>query len=215
MGVQGHRGTPTHRVRRWQKRGAWPYKLLPYIEQGNLYNNWNFTSPIKTFMDPARGGTGLAADPYNPSGGWDGIWKAGPVTDYAANALVFGSAMNTKVANTEPPWNSGNPNDWPRFGYRIETLTDGSSNTIFLGIKAMNTGVYNNRGAGNFTLSNGTTRSKDDAPITAAGIWTGGFSLMRGNGPDTYFGFSSHPRWRGSDFGGLQQLFPWLKVHAQ
>src|SRR5262245_28568262 len=37
---------------------AWPYKILPYIEQGNLYNTWNYTSPIKTFLDPSRAGGG-------------------------------------------------------------------------------------------------------------------------------------------------------------
>ena len=39
---------------------SWAYKLLPFIEQGNLYNNWNYTTPIKTFLDPGRGGTGLS-----------------------------------------------------------------------------------------------------------------------------------------------------------
>ena len=43
---------------------TWAYKILPFIEQGNLYTNWNYTTPIKTYMDPARGGTGLTASTW-------------------------------------------------------------------------------------------------------------------------------------------------------
>ena len=46
---------------------SWVYKILPYVEQDNFYNNFNFTTPMKTFMDPSRGGTGLAAEAFNPS----------------------------------------------------------------------------------------------------------------------------------------------------
>jgi type II secretory pathway pseudopilin PulG len=112
---------------------SWAYKLLPFIEQGNLYNSWNFTTPVKTYLDPSRGGTGLATDPYNPSGGWNGIWRAGPVTDYSANGLVIGSAMNTTAPGNPGPWNSGNPKDWRKFNRRIEAISDGSSSTVLVG----------------------------------------------------------------------------------
>ena len=36
---------------------SWAYKILPYLEQQNLYTNWNYTTPIKVYMDPGRGGT--------------------------------------------------------------------------------------------------------------------------------------------------------------
>jgi len=162
---------------------SWAYKILPYIEQGNLYNNWSFTTPIKTFQDPARGGTGLAADPYDPAGGWDGIRKAGPVSDYAANVMVIGTGMNTDPTYNPGAWN-GSPSAWNKFGRRIEGITDGSSNTILVGTKALATQVYNSRGAGQFTMSNGAMRDKGDDPITEAGIWNG-FGLVRGHCPDT------------------------------
>jgi prepilin-type N-terminal cleavage/methylation domain-containing protein len=38
---------------------TWAYKILPYLEESNLYNNYSFTTPIKMFMDPGRGGNGL------------------------------------------------------------------------------------------------------------------------------------------------------------
>jgi prepilin-type N-terminal cleavage/methylation domain-containing protein len=107
---------------------SWAYKILPYIEQGNLYNNWSFTTPVKTFLEPGRGGNGLAADQYNASGGWDGLWKAGPVSDYAANAMVLGTGMNTTPNGggyNPGPWNSGNPAQWTKFNRRIETISDG------------------------------------------------------------------------------------------
>ena len=46
------------------KCATWCVKILPFIEQGNLISSeysWNFTTPIKTFMDPGRGGTGLSS----------------------------------------------------------------------------------------------------------------------------------------------------------
>jgi len=171
---------------------SWAYKILPFIEQANLYNNWNFTTPIKTFMDPSRPGNGLA------TGQWDGgndetIYIAGPVTDYAANAMVFGSAMNTSGPPSSPSWDPNwldSPTTWHPFGRTIQTITDGSSNTILLGIKAMATQVYTQRGQGSFTPSNnGSPISTFDDPITSAGQgdpgWDGDMGLMRGNGPDT------------------------------
>jgi hypothetical protein len=47
----------------------------------------------------------------------------------------------------------------------------------------MATQVYNNRGAGDFTMSNGALRAKNDDPITEAGPSTMG--IMRALGPDT------------------------------
>jgi prepilin-type N-terminal cleavage/methylation domain-containing protein len=170
---------------------SWAYKILPYIEQGNLYNTWNFTTPIKTFMDPSRGGTGLSSIPYDPAGGWNSIRQAGPVTDYAANAMVMGTGMNTAGPDNYGPWNSNNPNSWNRFRRKIENISDGSSNTIVLGIKAMATQVYNDRGPGQFVMSNGTKRDKGDDPITEAGVWNQ-FGTMRGHGPDTV-AWMAHP----------------------
>jgi prepilin-type N-terminal cleavage/methylation domain-containing protein len=163
---------------------SWVYKLLPYIEQGNLYNNFSFTTPISVLRDPGRGGSGLAAEPYNPSDG-SSIYRAGQVTDYAANHLVFGSGMNT-VNNGgytfSPTW-TGPPSGWNPFNRRVDTMSDGSSNTVMLGTKAMATQVYNSRGTGQFTMSNGSLRDKNDAPITASGPDSMG--LMRAHGPDT------------------------------
>jgi len=164
---------------------TWAYKILPFIEQDNLYNNFSYTVPVNAFRDPGRPGSGLSAVPYN-SANPATIRTAGQVTDYAANALVIGSGLNTVQSgssyNFSPNW-TGPPNTWQLFNRRIETMSDGSSNTILLGIKALATQVYGNRGPGQFTMSNGAMRDKNDDPITEAG--PSNMGIMRALGPDT------------------------------
>jgi len=167
---------------------GWAYQLLPYIEQDGLYKSWNFDTPIKTLMDPQRGGTGLAAVPYGNNLTWqtgarDGVADSGPVSDYAPNAMVIGSGMNTDSSFNYGPW-SGPAQGWSMFRRRLIQITDGTSNTILIGIKAMATQTYNRRGPGQFTMSNGATRDTNDPPISAAGIWAAEMA-MRANCPDT------------------------------
>jgi prepilin-type N-terminal cleavage/methylation domain-containing protein len=166
---------------------SWAYKILPYIEQDNMFKNWDYTVPIKTFMDPARAGTGLSSVPLdtvnNPNNCW---YEAGAITDYATNDMVFGSVMNTALENGwygfGSQWWAGPPG-WHRFIRRIDQIADGSSNTVFLGEKALAIQCYGNRGPNNFTLSNGTTASCWDDPIADAGPGIGG--LTRSQTPDS------------------------------
>jgi type II secretory pathway pseudopilin PulG len=151
---------------------TWAYKILPYIEQGNLYNNWNFTTPIKVFQEPARGGTGLSANQWD--GGMDGtIYTAGPVTDYAANSQLIGSGENTTGPSNAPTfgpqWSSGPSSNWASFHRTLIGITDGTSNTIMVGGKALATQVYSARGCSTFTLSNNATQSCNDDPIANPG----------------------------------------------
>jgi len=165
---------------------SWPYKILPYIEQENLYRNFNTTTPIKTFLDPGRAGTGLAAEIYNP-GDLQSMRRAGAVTDYAGNGMLFGSAMQTTQTAgggftfNDPAWTQA-ARLWNPLKYKINQIQDGASNTGMIGLKALATQVYTSRGAGNFTLSNGTTSGKNDDPITEGGPSTLG--VLRGDGPD-------------------------------
>jgi hypothetical protein len=165
------------------------YKILPYVEQQNLYNNWVYTSPVKVLVDPGRPGNGLSSIPFNPADvGKDqtnasSLYRAGPVTDYAANDMVIGSAENTTAVQTYDPSWSGPVSGWHPFNRTIQTILDGSSNTILLGVKAMATNVYGIRGQTNFTLSNGTQGSTEDDPIACAG--PDNMGLLRGQCPDT------------------------------
>jgi prepilin-type N-terminal cleavage/methylation domain-containing protein len=198
---------------------SWAYKILPYIEQDNLYKNYSFEVPVKTFMEPMRGGTGLAVDQ------WDSqpdptIYKAGQVTDYAANALVIGSGINTLGPIDMPDygndWTKAESN-WHAFHRTLTGITDGTSNTILLGVKAMATQVYNDRGYGQFTMSNGATRDKLDDPISRAGPDT--FGVLRSLGPDTTWYMAGDPGGGTSYFdkdipGSKYRIYPgwdWLQ----
>jgi prepilin-type N-terminal cleavage/methylation domain-containing protein len=164
---------------------TWPVKILPFVEQGNLLNNWTYTAPIKLFMDPARGGTGLAATQWD--GGMDGtIYSAGPVTDYAANSMLIGSGINTEGPTSSPTFGSewvNNPtSNWMSFHRKLLGITDGTSNTFMVGGKALATQVYGNRGCSTFTLSNSATQNCNDDPIANPG--PGVMGTLRALAPD-------------------------------
>jgi prepilin-type N-terminal cleavage/methylation domain-containing protein len=108
--------------------GSAHYALLPYLAQGNLYNQCNQNAqkpgylsaqylPVKTFScpsDPTQS-NGLAV-----GGSQDGKWG---LSCYSYNLVLFGgsySAVNTVVGR-------------PATGYKIGNIPDGSSNTIGLG----------------------------------------------------------------------------------
>jgi prepilin-type N-terminal cleavage/methylation domain-containing protein len=194
---------------RWAAGCTWAYKILPYVEQGNFYNNWmpdwlnqrygQFQTPIKVFMDPGRGGAGVAQTKNAASYTWNAPYSGaspslsttGPVSDYAANAMLIGSGMNTTVITGEGAGDSGgwsNINTLPSFHRRIAQVTDGTSNTIMVGTKALNTNAYNSRGSGNITISNGSNVGSYDDPITMADIWADtGMGITRAQNQDTVF----------------------------
>jgi len=214
---------------RWSAGCTWPYKILPYVEQGNIYNNWItdwlnqrytiFQTPIKVFLDPGRGGSGVAQTnnaaaytwnaPY--SGAQPALSTTGPVSDYAANAMLIGSGMNTtSIGNTI--WSD--INKLSSFHRKIGGVTDGTSNTIMVGTKAMNTNVYGNRGSGNVRMSNGTNVGSYDDPITMADIWADtGMGVCRAQNQDTVFWIAGNdpPVIPGTKFGlasGWGSWFP-------
>lgn len=172
---------------------TWIYKILPYMEQQALYQNWNHTTPIDTLLDPGRGNVGVAvgsSPEHDTSTLWDLInpksfLAAGPVTDYAANIGVIGSAQNTEGSDgayNAHYWFSP-PNTWAN--WKLQRISDGTSQTILLGTKALATQAYEARGRGFITISNGTLVEKNDEPITNAGIWAGPMGTARGWTPDT------------------------------
>ncbi|OAI39248.1 hypothetical protein AYO40_01375 [Planctomycetaceae bacterium SCGC AG-212-D15] len=178
---------------------TWAYKILPFIEQVDLYNNYNFTSLVPMYLDPGRPGTGLSIVSW--SGNPDGtIIQAGQVTDYAANAMLIGSGINTvgpvNAPTTGNAWSSAPTANWDEFHRTLSKITDGTSNTILVGSKALATNVYSQRGCSNFTMSNGATRSCNDDPITTSG--PGVMGVMRAIGPDDTWYSSSGPPNAGS-----------------
>jgi type II secretory pathway pseudopilin PulG len=165
---------------------SWCYKILPYLEQNNMYQRFDYTVPIKVFLDPERAGRGLSHVIWDGQPNQD-VQRAGAITDYAANAMVIGSGDNTTGPVENP--DIGN-SDWTRavsgwhcFHRTLTGITDGTSNTILLGLKAVATNWYNTRGYGSFTLSNGALQQAYDEPITDSG--PNSLGTMRGLCPDT------------------------------
>ena len=172
---------------------TWIYKILPYVEQGNLYNNFvtaadgsgGYTSPIKVFMDPSRGGSGLSASglttpltmtPF-PYASDTSVYFAGPVSDYAANSMLIGSAMNT-TKDGYCFWGLGSsrrPRPGSRsIGFNVSITVD-PRNTILAGTKSLAT-IHSQRGicgsqtpAFRLTLSNGSTVDPGDCAAMSPG----------------------------------------------
>jgi type II secretory pathway pseudopilin PulG len=109
-------------------QGSAHYALLPYLEQGNVFNQYTqdipqpgylgaVLLPLKNFScpsDPTQN-NGLAI-----GGSHDGQWG---LSCYSYNLVLFGGsfdAVNTVLGRSASP-------------YRIGTIPDGSSNTIGLG----------------------------------------------------------------------------------
>jgi prepilin-type N-terminal cleavage/methylation domain-containing protein len=112
--------------------GSWCYQILPFVEQKALYNiNWTTSAgqaqkaiAVAVFMDPGRGRPGFTTvsnETYNHFRVW------GPQTDYAINVRINSTSGSTREAN--------------RFR-RLQTMSDGTSNTIFAGINSLRTRSY-------------------------------------------------------------------------
>jgi prepilin-type N-terminal cleavage/methylation domain-containing protein len=147
-----------------EHEASWAYRILPYIEQDNLYRNWNWTTPVKTFLDPARGSNGVASEGGSTADWGDAIapnnvwpYKAiGAVTDFAANARVV-------------------PPKWENTVFQLATISDGTSNTIFVGEKSLSTTQYSPRKGEYYDEgfakgdSGGATRGPQSWMFTAGG----------------------------------------------
>jgi type II secretory pathway pseudopilin PulG len=103
---------------------CWAFKILPFIEQQNLYNDVVrgafLKVPLKTYLCPGRSHT-----PYSTRGGSPPSIN-GPHTDYAINAITFKNNYSWKLSMA------------------VLTATNGTSNTILIGEKGMSPKMYSN-----------------------------------------------------------------------
>ena len=111
------------------------YSMLPYVEQDALYKDplKCFTTAVKTYYMPLRRASTAQTVP-----GTDGVYPgwsyndaglgANGRTDYAANDQIFKTTYGS---------------NWGRVS-TIASVTDGTSNTIFVGEKAMAPRAYQN-----------------------------------------------------------------------
>jgi len=100
--------------------GSWAFQILPYIDQGPMFNAANTGTALNTgiaaYMCPGRG-----RPTYIPS--------TGPWTDYFINIML----------NTGTVGNAFNTADNRR---TMVSITDGTSNTIFAGHGSIGTSQY-------------------------------------------------------------------------
>jgi len=104
------------------KTSSWAYKILPFVEQDALYKSAPYINnvPVKTYLNPGRMGPGFASDGNAESYGLNDQRATGASTDYAGN------------------WNVLNDSDrGPKSDFSIQSISDGSSNTILVGGKAL------------------------------------------------------------------------------
>ena len=193
VGVLGY-GDP-NKVGRDQP-GSWAYSILPQLEQGNAYQQDGYSVPLKVFADPGRreavATNAITEHGIVPSTNGRDPWSH---TDYAINNRVSGN----RGAHT-----------------RLTDITDGTSNTILLGTKAMDPADYTSgtwhwdeplfSGGSGGTYRNGTGVLRDQLGVAYPNNWgspyAGGclFSLCDGSvrsiayGPDpVMFGYLLDP----------------------
>ena len=139
--------------------GTWASQILPYVEQESLSralvigpvpaaNNgnaggWLTANPnlwqvnLKVFLCPSRGRPGFKTAGNRP----------GPVTDYAINCFI----NHPPTAYNAQGFATNNGGTWPAWSrVPVQAISDGSSNTIVVGTKAMQPAHYADNNAGNW-----------------------------------------------------------------
>ena len=104
-----------------QQPAPWTYQLLPYFEQGNLWNSctstssgtaWNPGLGVNLFMDPGRSRGAIDSNGYAR-------------TDYAINSYPFNGGVLTNTA--------GNGTGVQKTSLTLTSILDGTAYTVFLG----------------------------------------------------------------------------------
>jgi prepilin-type N-terminal cleavage/methylation domain-containing protein len=167
--------------------GSWATQILPYIEQESLFKNMTFTlttdfnataTPvetrhhvaIKTYLCPGRNrGKGFKTGGNNSIG--IGPTSSGSVTDYAINTRVNHPTFNTWGCS------NGDTNATDR-RYTIQTIADGSSNTVMVGEKALRVSEHSDDSANDWDESilqggwGGTGRAGNSQNTDGAGTFS-------------------------------------------
>jgi prepilin-type N-terminal cleavage/methylation domain-containing protein len=111
----------------WQQPGGWTFQLLPFIEQEAMFMNGTHTVPVKTYLDPGRGGRPGTVPVDTAHGGHFTGWAVG---DYALNVIPFGGGTNGDPLTQLP----------------LSKILDGTSNTVFIGEKSIDSTLYVSNG---------------------------------------------------------------------
>jgi prepilin-type N-terminal cleavage/methylation domain-containing protein len=152
---------PFNGIEAWANRtnhrsGSWGYQILPYIEQQPMYFMMTGSAPASWTL----GGVPLMLCPGRDRAPAATSGKVGPFVDYSINCWV----NDPKVGNEEAPDSRSS----------LQKITDGTSNTIFLGHRYVRTGSYPNTVGDDETFSpiiwggdSGTGIQSNDGSTTA------------------------------------------------
>jgi prepilin-type N-terminal cleavage/methylation domain-containing protein len=163
--------------------GGWQYQIMPFMELDNVYKSWTFDGStfaepdetrhhiaIKTYRCPGRGrGKG-----YKTMGASPNNITSGPVTDYAINTRINFPATNRWLTNNQSIGHVDTRQT-------IQRISDGTSNTVLAGGKALKIPQHTNdsatswdesivQGGNGGTARNGNNVGSDDAAGRASYI---------------------------------------------
>jgi uncharacterized protein DUF1559 len=147
--------------------GSWLYQIMPYCELDNIYKDWTFdgtTFPasgetrhlitIPLFLCPGRARSPGFKTQGSP-GGPDNHPNitAGPVTDYAINNHLNYPSTPRVGADGITYWTDNQSTGHQNTHKTISAITDGSSNTILAGGKALDPSQFSDDQAKNWDES--------------------------------------------------------------
>lgn len=160
--------------------GSWAFQVLPYIEQGPMFANPDKTVGLQSFMCTGRG---------RPK-----VSKTGAWTDFFINTWINDPVMGAVNA--------------PDGKYTMKDITDGTSNTIFLGHGSIDPNLYSS----NVVIAQSTDIFRGGDPATARRLSTN----QRDNVAGTELTWGS-PFSQGACMGmgdGCVRLFPYATHNA-
>jgi prepilin-type N-terminal cleavage/methylation domain-containing protein len=165
---------------------TWAFHLLPYLEQENLFKQWDLhtsyyllpagvrTTQVRLFYCPARRAPGqVSVNTVNPGGDDnyenhypDDLPHPGALGDYACSVGDYYDGSGNAIYNTEsangalvlaahtyaasPPWYMSKWTSHTTFA----SVSDGLSNTLFVGEKHVPLGMYGRRDGGDSCIYN-------------------------------------------------------------
>jgi prepilin-type N-terminal cleavage/methylation domain-containing protein/prepilin-type processing-associated H-X9-DG protein len=130
---------------------GWAALLLPYLEQGNVYNQINLSQPVGTGVNASVSQIQLSvfqcpADPYQQAFSvYDSSFSSSIATVASANyvgcngwAECFNGAGGNPPAGEGPAGAAGVGIFYRNSKNKMTSVTDGTSNTIFVGERSSN-----------------------------------------------------------------------------